>query len=78
MTMNNQEVKMVICPYCKKKAAYSPTNPFRPFCSERCKLIDLGSWADEKYRIPSQATSHDNEFSEEESLKSPQNDEESF
>jgi endogenous inhibitor of DNA gyrase (YacG/DUF329 family) len=27
-------------------------NPYRPFCSERCKLIDLGAWADESHRIP--------------------------
>ena len=29
-------------------------NPFRPFCSERCKLIDFGNWADGNYRVPSQ------------------------
>jgi len=38
------------CPICKKEAAWEG-NPFRPFCSERCKLIDLGTWADEGYRI---------------------------
>jgi endogenous inhibitor of DNA gyrase (YacG/DUF329 family) len=32
--------------------AWSPDNPYRPFCSERCKLIDLGDWAMEKYRVP--------------------------
>jgi endogenous inhibitor of DNA gyrase (YacG/DUF329 family) len=69
---------MVICPNCKKKVAYSQTNPFRPFCSERCKLIDLGAWADEKYRIPLQVTSQDDESSDDESYKSSQNDEESF
>lgn len=31
---------------------YAPTNPWRPFCSERCKLIDLGQWASDGYRIP--------------------------
>jgi endogenous inhibitor of DNA gyrase (YacG/DUF329 family) len=31
--------------------AWSPENPYRPFCSERCKLIDLGAWAMEKYRV---------------------------
>jgi endogenous inhibitor of DNA gyrase (YacG/DUF329 family) len=30
---------------------WSATSPFRPFCSERCKLIDLGAWADERYRV---------------------------
>ena len=37
------------CPICKKEVA--PGDPFMPFCSERCKLIDLGNWASEKYVI---------------------------
>jgi endogenous inhibitor of DNA gyrase (YacG/DUF329 family) len=37
------------CPICKKEA--SADNAFYPFCSERCKLIDLGNWASEKYVI---------------------------
>jgi len=42
----------VPCPICGNPATFSPKNPFRPFCSERCKLIDLGEWAKEGYRIP--------------------------
>jgi endogenous inhibitor of DNA gyrase (YacG/DUF329 family) len=38
------------CPTCKKKTEWK-NNPYRPFCSERCKLIDLGAWAGEEYRI---------------------------
>lgn len=38
------------CPICKKKTSWE-NNPFKPFCSERCKLIDLGKWASEDYRI---------------------------
>ncbi|GIU82081.1 MAG: hypothetical protein KatS3mg006_1145 [Pyrinomonadaceae bacterium] len=34
-------------------------NEFRPFCSERCKLIDLGAWADEQYRIPGEKVSEE-------------------
>lgn len=45
-------MKEVACPNCKKLSEYSPKNPFRPFCSERCKMIDLGDWANESYRIP--------------------------
>jgi uncharacterized protein len=45
----NREVK---CPQCGRLALYSPENSFRPFCSERCRLIDLGDWADGKYAIP--------------------------
>jgi uncharacterized protein len=40
------------CPNCGKSAAWEG-NPFRPFCSERCRLLDLGNWATEAYRIPS-------------------------
>lgn len=42
----------VDCPTCAKKVVWSPENKFRPFCSERCKQIDLGAWAEEKYSIP--------------------------
>ena len=38
------------CPICKKPVAFG--DPYMPFCSERCKLIDLGQWATEKYRVP--------------------------
>ncbi len=40
----------IICPVCKKTTTWEE-NPWRPFCSERCKLIDLGKWASEEYRI---------------------------
>jgi uncharacterized protein len=39
------------CPMCGKETAYEQ-NPYRPFCSERCKLLDLGNWAGERYRFP--------------------------
>ena len=45
-------LRMVNCPQCGKPARWDPANPFRPFCSERCRLIDLGAWASENYRIP--------------------------
>jgi endogenous inhibitor of DNA gyrase (YacG/DUF329 family) len=47
----NEPSKKIICPVCKKEAVWR-NNLFRPFCSERCKLIDLGNWASEDYRIP--------------------------
>jgi hypothetical protein len=43
---------MVACPNCGKAVAWTAASAFRPFCSERCKLIDLGAWAAEKYRVP--------------------------
>jgi uncharacterized protein len=45
------ELKYVACPQCGTKVAWAPTSRWRPFCSERCKLIDLGAWASEKYRV---------------------------
>jgi endogenous inhibitor of DNA gyrase (YacG/DUF329 family) len=42
--------KTITCPICKKEAAWEG-NKFRPFCSERCRLIDLGKWASNEYRI---------------------------
>lgn len=45
--------KFVSCPHCKQPSLYSPENPFRPFCCERCRLIDLGKWANEEYKVAS-------------------------
>jgi uncharacterized protein len=45
------KVRMVNCPQCGKAAQWDPSNRFRPFCSERCRLIDLGAWANESYRV---------------------------
>lgn len=42
----------VKCPTCSASAEYDPKNPYRPFCSERCRTLDLGAWADEQYRVP--------------------------
>lgn len=45
-------MKTVPCPRCGAQAPYAPENPWRPFCSERCRIIDLGNWASEAYRVP--------------------------
>lgn len=44
--------KDITCPTCQKKGTWTTDNPYKPFCSERCKLIDLGEWASEKYQVP--------------------------
>jgi endogenous inhibitor of DNA gyrase (YacG/DUF329 family) len=44
---------MMRCPICKKEVA--PRDPEFPFCSERCRIIDLGNWASEKYKISTPA-----------------------
>jgi endogenous inhibitor of DNA gyrase (YacG/DUF329 family) len=40
------------CPTCKRETDSSPRNPHRPFCSERCQMVDLGTWASEGYTVP--------------------------
>jgi uncharacterized protein len=42
------------CPNCKKRVEVGPENRWRPFCSERCRLIDLGAWVDGRYAIPTE------------------------
>lgn len=49
------------CPRCQKPTQYQD-NPNRPFCSERCKLIDLGAWADESYKISADDTPFSDEL----------------
>lgn len=46
------KVTLVKCPTCQTETEFSSANPWRPFCSERCKLIDLGEWANEEKVIP--------------------------
>jgi hypothetical protein len=43
--------RTVKCPQCGQPVEWSPASRWRPFCSERCKTIDLGAWASEAYRI---------------------------
>lgn len=43
--------KIVNCPTCSKPVEWTPASTWRPFCSERCRLIDLGEWLDEGHRI---------------------------
>jgi endogenous inhibitor of DNA gyrase (YacG/DUF329 family) len=52
--MNETKIKTVACPTCAKPVEWRPENKYRPFCSERCKLIDLGEWAAENYKVPAQ------------------------
>ncbi|TCJ15400.1 DNA gyrase inhibitor YacG [Parasulfuritortus cantonensis] len=52
--MSEKKIKTVACPTCGKPVEWRPENTYRPFCSERCKLIDLGEWAAEQYRVPAE------------------------
>jgi endogenous inhibitor of DNA gyrase (YacG/DUF329 family) len=50
MTTNDTTLKLP-CPTCKKEVLWTDDYPHRPFCSERCRLIDLGEWASENHKI---------------------------
>ena len=60
------ETITVNCPTCGKTVVWGEISPFRPFCSKRCQLIDLGEWAAEEKRIPSSGDlSESDDWSEE-------------
>ncbi|HLR16703.1 MAG TPA: DNA gyrase inhibitor YacG [Alcanivoracaceae bacterium] len=61
MSNTASNARIYPCPQCKKPVQWRTDNPFRPFCSERCKLIDFGDWAAENHRIPAEPA--DNEDS---------------
>jgi hypothetical protein len=44
------------CPTCQREIVWSDEYPYRPFCSERCRLIDLGAWLSEQRAIPDKDT----------------------
>ena len=52
MSAGGATPRLVACPTCGKPVAWVTENRFRPFCSERCKKIDMGAWAAEDYRVP--------------------------
>jgi endogenous inhibitor of DNA gyrase (YacG/DUF329 family) len=53
--------RIVDCPTCKGPSVFAPDNPFRPFCSRRCKDNDLGAWASETYRVAAPVTRAEDE-----------------
>lgn len=60
--MRTKDIKMVRCPACQGDSVYASSNPYRPFCSERCKQIDLGAWASESFRVPTDAPPDEQAF----------------
>jgi len=52
------------CPRCGERSILDQSNPWRPFCSERCQLIDLGKWASGEYAIPAEEESPSSDGSE--------------
>ena len=65
--MAQENTKTIRCPICKKEVTLD--DPNMPFCSDRCRIIDLGNWASEKYVIPG-ASSQETEDSDDESSES--------
>lgn len=51
-TANSAPVRTVRCPNCGGPSVYASSNVYRPFCSERCKQMDLGAWANEEFGLP--------------------------
>ncbi|OQY17275.1 MAG: DNA gyrase inhibitor YacG [Desulfobacteraceae bacterium 4572_35.1] len=54
----------VKCPMCAASCDWEG-NPWRPFCSERCRMIDLGAWIDEDYKVGHEPTNNDTEYESE-------------
>lgn len=61
----------VDCPTCGAPVEWSSASQFRPFCSDRCKLIDLGAWAAEEHKIPVAPDAEDELFSGEFNPREP-------
>lgn len=59
---SSSPVKIVRCPACGGNSLYAPPNAYRPFCSERCKNMDFGAWASERFTLPTQAPQDDPDF----------------
>ncbi|GAB3475304.1 DNA gyrase inhibitor YacG [Marinomonas epiphytica] len=64
MISENTTLTLIKCPTCQNESVWSKNNASRPFCSAKCKLIDLGEWANESYSIPQQSSEEDEIFSE--------------
>jgi len=60
--MATKKILVVCCPNCKKETLWDTQKNYRPFCSDRCKLIDLGEWASEQHKIPGEPAFSESEF----------------
>lgn len=54
LTQSNSQSKTYPCPRCGAPTRWQD-NRFKPFCSKRCKIIDLGAWANEDYKVPAES-----------------------
>jgi uncharacterized protein len=53
----------VKCPTCQRPVEWSEQSAYRPFCSDRCRLIDLGAWLTEQHKIPDEAVAEPQDHS---------------
>ena len=60
----------VACPTCGVMAPWSSSNPYRPFCSERCKMVDLGAWFSEERAIPEKNDPTSEQWDDDDSVSS--------
>jgi uncharacterized protein len=59
MSTSSLPEKIVACPCCQGDSLYATRNPYRPFCSERCKKMDFSAWASENYRLQASSSLDD-------------------
>jgi len=62
MATRDPKPRIVRCPACGSDSVFAPSNPYRPFCSERCKNNDFGAWASESFRVPDESPPDDLPF----------------
>ena len=62
--------RVVRCPICRAEASWEE-NPHRPFCSERCRLIDLGAWPEGRYRVPGEEVEPEDKPESDDNKESP-------
>lgn len=58
----NFPMRVVACPHCKDDSVYHPSNASRPFCSPKCRALDLGAWANEDFRVAQNRPPEDIDF----------------
>jgi uncharacterized protein len=63
--------RKIKCPTCRKETVWE-NNPYRPFCSDRCRVVDLGAWAQERYRIPGEEQEIRSDDDEDEEIRKRQ------
>ena len=61
MSAAEAKPRIVRCPTCSGDSVFAPSNTWRPFCSERCRQIDLGAWASESFRVEAAPPVEDND-----------------